>query len=1100
MMKRAILAAIGLLLTCSIYGQSNLGEVQIYVFSEAGLPVEGVTVEVDGETYTSNADGLINFRHPPGTHEFLLVLEDRPIGRLELTIRQARATEAIVTASDEATFQQSEEDEPVSDASGEQPAIDLEAPGGTLRGVITAVETGEPVAGATVIFRGVDFETTTDEAGEFSVELPAGEYSLSIIAPEFSTITRDNLEVRVDQETVLEVALTPSAIRLDEVPVFASEEVIVQGGIANLIEETRNSGVVVNLIGTEQISRTGDSDAAGALQRVTGLTIVDGEFVYVRGMGERYSSSLLNDARLPSPEVDKRVVPLDLFPAAVIESISVQKSYSPDLAADFGGGAISIRSLGIPDDRYQRRLRVDVGASIGYNLGTTFTERLAEPSQSLDFLGFDDGTRALPESYEGVFLFPEESLAQPGTYLGPTPQEIADLESDLQAPVEPEERVIPLDVGGNISVRDRIEINERRSLGYNLALLYSRPWSYSEGNLNSYLPSGDGIAPENYYTTTSLRQNVNIGSLLDLVYQERGAFEIDATTLLVRATESSTNTYEGFLNDDTIDIRGTELNWTEESILSQSLGLSTRLAWLNEADYDARYTFSLARRYQPDQRLITYQDRDGGGNGYNEDDEVLVARSYGATRIFTNVTDYVHDATTFTSIPLFLFGRQTPDFLDAGLYAMYQIRESDRRRFNYNLDSLETAAAANQDPEDLFTPENLDPDTGIITFEETTISTDNYNATHLIGAGYTTLDLLLLADIRLNAGARVEYSRQTLTSFDLQENEFLEPQVLETLDVLPAVNLTIPMFENSQLRLGGSRTVNRPDLAELSPSPRYGPPGFGQFNGNPGLEKAVLYHADARFETYVNQEESWSLGGFYKLFENPIEVATLYGAANKSFPINVPSATNFGVELEWALQMRLVSDLLRSFMLSVNLPSAQAERRFRRTVGGIAGVFRDLRTTGNVAFIQSQINIGESGALTAVDENGDQVSLSNTEPNRPLQGQAPYVINLALGYRNGVSWSQDMPIYTSLFVNYNVVGPWITTVGTQGITDYYQQPFNQLDIVFRQQIGYIFSFSIQAENVLDPLAVETVGPDPDGEVVESNRRGRSLSISVSLSF
>ena len=226
--------ALLLLVPLFAVAQSNVGEVQIYVFAANGLPLEGVTVTVDGEVYESNESGLLNFTHPPGRPEFELEYEGEVIGRVTVPVRQAQATEVIVTAQEgEQTVDAGEGESDTegttadgdADSQTERAEVDPDAPTGTIEGEVTHAETGEPVAGATVIFREVNFETTTNEEGEFEAPLPRGTYSFSIIHPEFSTQTRDSVDVAVGEETPVSIQLTPAGITLDAVPVFATEEI-----------------------------------------------------------------------------------------------------------------------------------------------------------------------------------------------------------------------------------------------------------------------------------------------------------------------------------------------------------------------------------------------------------------------------------------------------------------------------------------------------------------------------------------------------------------------------------------------------------------------------------------------------------------------------------------------------------------------------------------------------------------------------------------------------------------------------------------------------------------------------------------------------------
>lgn len=1077
----ALVLLVLFLLPAAVFGQSNQGEVQIYVFSDDGAPLAGVTVEVNGETHESNASGLINFTHPPGTHEFTLTYQGGTVATVEVPVREGQATEAIVTARQdggqaEVDTGEAEDVEEIQ-ADEERQEIDPDAPTGTLTGTVSHIESGEPVADATVIFREVDFETQTDENGAFTAELPEGVYSFSVIHPDFSSQTRSDVEVNLDEPAEVAVELTPAGIELEEVPVFATEEIRVQGGIANLLEETRNSGAVINLIGQEQIGRTGDSDAAAALKRVTGITVVDGRFVYVRGMGERYSSSYLNGSALPSPELDKRVVPLDLFPADVIESLAVQKTYTPDLGGDFGGGTVNIRTLGIPDDRYKRRLRTTVSGSVGYNTGTSLTDRLTESVGSYDWVGVDDGTRALPSEIGDTPLDPGAGGGIFTDSGGFTQEEIDEIGSSFPDTLEPEKRTIPLDYSGTVAVRDKIELGPSRNFGFASSLAYSNSWNYREREVNTYGGAGGGEAfVDTTYDSEVTAQDIDIGGLIDLAYDHNDRLSFDATSLLIRATDSVVDQYEGFFSDDSKFLRVTEQYWVEQTLFHQSVGGDVGLQTLNNADIGWRYAFSLARRYEPDHRNVAYED-DVSSDEFNEENQVLFERATLNARWFNTVQDVIHDGSLDIGIPIDWFRRDSSDFLDFGVEAMYQDREADTRRFNYNYTD-ESDPRLSQDPDELITDENIGD---LLSFTEQTLPTDNYNGNHTVLGGYASGDILLFGDLRMDLGSRVEYSEQNVNTIDLFSGAG-ESTTLQTVDVLPAVNFTFPTSDNTQLRLGGSRTVNRPDLRELSPAPKYGPPGAGVIRGNPDLNRAVIYNGDVRWEAYIAERESLSVGGFYKYFEDAIEIKEDFGPDDPRTYVNVPTAFNVGGEVEWQLQLRYLSDALRRVILGLEFDSLERERRWRRALGGVSSLFRDLRTTGNVSLIYSRVDYGDT----------DTGAITNTE--RPLQGQSPYVVNASLGYKNSVSWSVDRPMYTSIFLNYNVFGPRILSLGIEGVPDVYEQPFHQLDLVFKQQFNYVLTLGFKAQNLLDLPVRETLGED--GELVQEYRKGRAFSISA----
>ncbi len=1115
-LKEICCSAIMLILLFSPFGtlaaQDNSGEVQIYVFSDTGEPLKGVFVVVGGETYTSDESGLLQFTARPGTHDFTLTYGESVVAELNLAVRQGQATEVIITASRQDAAIAVEEGDEQPDDTTERKKLDESLPKGTLSGIITHIETDDPVANATVIFRGVDFETTTDEDGEFEVALPAGTYSISIIHPDFSTQTQDEIEIIAESKTEITMELTPSSIKLEAVPVFAATEVRVQGGVADLIEETRNSGVVVNLIGSEQISRMGDSDAASALRRVTGLTVVDGKYIYVRGMGERYSSSYLNNAFLPSPEVDKRVVPLDLFPVSVIESMAIQKAYSPNLIGDFGGGSVILRTQGIPNDRYRRRLRTTIKFSVGFDLGDfipngeggydyiggTFSRMPMEELHASDFLGIDFGYRDLPEEIAEA----EPPLVEGSLFGGYSASEIETFGESFENTWKPSEQLILPDFDITFSMRDKIEITDTANFGYSFSILYKNDFDTMNGmTTRSLVTNADGFGISNDLTNSSATQEVDISVLADIAISlnERTGFQ--STTLLTRLTDRDTEQYEGFFSDNSANIKVTNVSWIERMLFSEKISGTIGLPIMNKADIDWQYAFSLAGRDSPDKRTNRFDDE-------NTDDDIdefyLSNRAEGAKRVFSDVQDLIHDGSVQINIPVFLFSPTAADYIEVGAHVTYRTRETDTRKFWFSFD--ETGVPADDPLRDIdnwaeaLTPDNIHADG--FRLKETTINPDNYTASQLLAAGYLNTDFLIGSLLRMNAGLRVEYSRQVVDTFDLYSGNPLQAiiagwnvvdsdtgEIKATIPVefLPALNLTLPAGDNMQFRFGASRTVNRPDFREMANTKQELHEGQGVFLGNPLLDRASIYSADLRWEAYLTETESVALGGFFKYFRHPIEIVYLGGAGNLSMPGNTEMAINVGAELEWQLNFRFISDAIRNGMSRVRYDSFEREKRARRRLGGLASFFRDLRTTGNASYIFSRVFYDEEQAIIM------------TSPKRPLQGQSPFVINVSLGYENSVSWSQERVSKTSVYLNYNVFGRRIDKVGSSGNPDHYEEPFHQLDLIFKQRFSEYVSMSIKAKNLLNLPATVTI-EDKNGErhITKEYKKGRSFSLGLTL--
>ncbi|MEM9489552.1 MAG: carboxypeptidase regulatory-like domain-containing protein, partial [Myxococcota bacterium] len=385
---------------------SEPGQLRVLVFV-GRVPVFGVELTIEGQpSVSTNQDGTAEFSLSGGTYTIRasvprqllpgvsgigpVTVETKPVD-----IVPGEEVEAILTL--DRTGKISNFDVETADVRAEERRREAEferrrrsLPQGKVRGKLYTGAVREPVSGARVFVRGVPVEAVTDDEGVFELELPEGRYDLTIIHPRYITVNLRDVDVDANRPKELRVAAEPATAQLEDFVVTAPH---IEGGVAGLVTERRESASVDEVIGVEEMSRSGDSDAAGALKRVTGITVVGGQFVYVRGMGERYSSTLLNGQYIPSPEPERRVVPLDLFSTDVLESVVIQKTPSPDSPGEFGGGVVQLRTRGFPDE-----FTLSASASLGAVTTATFRSRPGYRGGSFDVLGFDDGTRELSDT------------------------------------------------------------------------------------------------------------------------------------------------------------------------------------------------------------------------------------------------------------------------------------------------------------------------------------------------------------------------------------------------------------------------------------------------------------------------------------------------------------------------------------------------------------------------------------------------------------------------------------------------------------------------------------------------------------------------------
>jgi len=926
------------------------------------------------------------------------------------------------------------------------------------------------VVDATILVRGVAGEARTDVRGRFTIRVPAGELAVSVIHPEYATQTRSDLAALPGAEVESQWVLTPSAYQMEAIQVVSNDEIQVQGGVAALADETRNSGVVLNLMGSEQISRSGDSDAAGALGRVTGLTVVGGKYVYVRGMGDRYSATSMNGFRLPSPELDRRVVPLDLFPSSVIESLSIQKTFSPDLYGDFSGGVVSVRTLGIPQDRFQRRLRGSVGLSLTFDPETTFQTADFQQTGPGDWLGWAGASRALPAKIDPNRPVTESSFAGDGGYTAAEMTALGRSFSNAWAPVR---KLILPDLSLQFSLRDKIDLDRLQQFGWSLAVQYKHQMANSTEVTKEYADNGGGNVSLDTVTTTD-SQEVDLSGLLNLEYQWNQLFQLRSTTLLTRITTDEWALTTGF-QKDIDEERVYEASWVEQTLLNQGWAATGKVTLGLPMDYSAHYSFSLANRSEPDHRQIGY-GRDGT-------DPFQAANQVGKTyRLFLNADDQIHDVSGSILVPVPWLG-DASDRLQLGGQGIWQSRKVTNNRYTFD---FRGAADTTLGLDDILDPARIDnSDLNAVRFYENTKPSDNYVGSHTVTAGWVNFDLQLFDSWRLAAGVRAEDSLQVIDTFELGRTDKVPTQVLlHNLDLLPAVNLTWSWSASRQLRLAASRTVNRPDFLEISNTVKEGLPGTGLYRGNPGLRRASILNADLRYEEYLTAAETWSLGFFYKDFTDPIEVTESSGSSGEKYPVNIPKATSVGAELEASLSFAWLAEVLGPGLSSGEPATTQEFFDRRRWAGTLGNALRDLTLAGNASLVWSQIDY-------AGQDPGN-----NTSTQRPLQGQSPWILNLSLNYRNSQSWSPVVRSDTTVNVSYNVFGPRLRTIGTGSLHDTYEQPFHQVDLTVRHRLDEFWSLDLKVRNVLDLPAVETL----DGLVLSQERKGRTLTIGVRYDF
>lgn len=823
------------------------------------------------------------------------------------------------------------------------------------------------------------------------------------------------------------------AVELDEFEVDGQSE---QGNAALYRDEKRFAPVVTEALSSEQIARTGDSDAATTLKRVPGLSLIDGRYVYVRGLGERYSSVLLNNAQIPSPDFTRRVVPLDLFPTALLDGIIVQKAYSPDMPGEFGGGTMQLRTREVPRAPFFR-----VQGTLGYSAGTSFEDGLRYDGGGRDWTGSDDGSRALPDSLAdaiagGTYLRPQ-SASNPD---GATPGQLQTYGRDLaSAGFGIESRRIGPDTGFSLALGNGYELGEDVRFGLIGAVRHDQDWDTREEQRNTYAASNSGLTPVGHLdidsTTRAVDGSVFLGSGLDLGKYHR----LGLTVLDLRQSSDRTRVSDGLV--DSVESRFHELKWVENRLSAQQLIGSHLFPSVHDLELGWWYSHARAEHDEPNRRSYRY-DYAGNVLEYSR-------RSDANASTFAELADKQADYGLKATLPFF-FEDGSSLQLSAGLGRTTRDRESTIRTFSYQ---LAPGSPLNADPDFFAQPidlilagDNIGPDGFVL--REVTRPTDNYFAEQTTSHYFLNADLSLGA-WRFVAGARHESNEQSVTTFDVGNSD-LAP-IVSSSDAdhwLPAAAITWAYSDNAQLRLGFSRTLSRPDFRELSPAPFTDPDLDIDTIGDPDLRTTRLRNLDLRWEYYFGESGTASIALFQKHFDDPIEKLRIPGSTPLLQLANAQSAQNRGVELELDTGLGFVS-----------------ERWFP------GNDFSNWHVGLNYARIDSLIELDVGSASY------------QTNQSRPMQGQSPYVSNLQFGYR-GESIEANL-----LF---NRFGRRIAEVGVQGQPDVYEESFNTLDFIWRQRLGEDWRLTFRLRNLLDQEARYTQG----GLDTRSFERGREARIAL----
>ncbi|MDR7101930.1 TonB-dependent receptor domain-containing protein [Croceicoccus sp. BE223] len=774
----------------------------------------------------------------------------------------------------------------------------------------------------------------------------------------------------------------------------------------------RTAPQVVSVLSSEQIARTGEGDIAGSLSRVTGLSVVGKGYVYVRGLGDRYSLALLNGSPLPSPEPLKRVVPLDLFPSSVIASSLVQKTYSANFPGEFGGGVINLTTKAAPRDGF---FELKLGAS--YDSETTGQLGYTYFGSGSDWTGFDDGTRDVPAPLQ-AFFDSRERLSAGNVDTAPIAKALVNQNNSILQRYEN----LPANFSGGLTAGKSFDVGEA-TVGVIANFGYSNKWS-SRGAINQYSLDSDLSTLQSDFYRISTDNRIVVNGLLGFGL-EAGDSKVRWTNLFIRDTVKSARLSEGSRNQTIATYRRQNTGWYERQLLNSQI-----VAEMKPADglsLDLRAGYANSQREAPYELSFEYARTNDPADPYGN--------------YFVNVLDNGQRGDAEVS-----FSDLNEDLWSGSVDLSYELSASmvgtigysyaDTRRTSSRRDFKFTAPTDFPLGVGMLRPDLLLGDAIIDYFDIELIETNEGNpafvATLVNHAGYGKINAQLGDAFEIDAGVRYETAKEVVTPLVVFNTPGASTAStnLDNDYWLPTATVTWNVTPDMKLRFNASKTIARPQFRELLFQFYFDPDSNREYRGNPSLTDSKLTNAEVRYEWYFAPEQRFSLAGFYKKIDKPIE-SFITGTDLVTSFANAPSADLYGVELE--LQKHF--DVFAS----------------RRIVAGI-----------NYTWSESQLNV-KDGDPVAVYPASSTNAADFFRDGAPLTGQSKHIGNVQLSLEDRDSLSQQTLLLT--YASKRVVSRGLSNANQP---DVIENPGLVVDFVARQGIamfGLDTEWKFEARNI-----------------------------------
>jgi TonB-dependent receptor len=757
---------------------------------------------------------------------------------------------------------------------------------GTIVGRIIDAKSGQPLSEAGVQLVGATRGVQTGLDGRFRfTAVPAGTITLQVRRLGFQPKHLTGLYLEAGKTIEQTITMDPTTVMLDAVVATADKE---KGSVNATLNDQRNATAIVSSVGQEQISKSPDSDAAQALQRLSGTTLQDGKFLSVRGLDPRFTTASLNGARLPSPEPERKVVPFDIFPANLLQAVTTSKTFTPDQPGDFAGASVDIKTREAPFETVR-----SYSLSFGANDAIIGNTLLSAPATGAEWFGFGGSSRNVPAS-----------LASEGTLNGNyTQAQYNQFVSSFRNAWSARREAGRPSTSGSITAGGEASLGARL-FGYVGSFTYSNAQEVRADEVRSFAvptPTG-GTEPVDRYAGSTGRESAQWGGILNLSTLVGTRNRLTFNNTFTRGADNEARYEEGYDENNALPFQLTRLRYVQRAVISSQLGGEHELADRHQLKWAA--TGARVTREEPDRSEVAYALDNTSANPF------LFGSSEAAVRTFGDLSEYNLNGTADYT---FRFGAGADHLLKFGTLGRFTDRSSSVD--SYSLMATLPRSDREQSPEEIFGSHTGEADS---VFRVAALSqAGSYTASDILGAAYGMTEYQLSHRVRLVTGARFEMQRLRVNA----QPAFGLAEVVEPVyyDVLPSLAINFEMTGRQMLRFSASQTLARPEYREIAPIASRDVLGGEQFRGSLKLQRSLIKNVDARWEFYPSAGEVLSVATFAKHFHRPIERVYVGTSGTRVTTFqNAPSALNVGAEFEFRKNLDFL-ELLAPWTVFTNL-------------------------------------------------------------------------------------------------------------------------------------------------------------------------------------